>query len=242
MNSHQLILDCLNEAGIAHGGAPIPDPSDTAHYYVFIAASFDSAGRQQPTRNKLNGAAALLAQQGLKVDFLLADNHSKDIEAGVRATLLHAFSNDLRNVFLTVNRDIANVWIDVKRAIDQGTFDAMKERIEVFLRELDLTLGAVSRLGEANVPGKVAILNSIRISAPSSLQEISALLKRRDFVIPSIEWLTRRLDALRRSDDIVRLRDGTYGLTASALRALGTSQHGRSPDVSRLLALARGKR
>jgi hypothetical protein len=242
VNNQQLILDCLNKAGIAIGSSPIPDPGNAARYFVFIATSSDAAGRLQPTRRTLNEAAASLAQQGLIVEFLLADNQSKDIEAGVRATLLHSFPNDVRNVFLTVHDDIANVWIDAKRALDQSRRDAMKGRMKIFLTGLELTLGAVSTLGEANIPGKVAILKAIRLSAPSSPLEISALLKQREFVIPSNEWLTRRLDALRRSDEIVRLHDGTYGLTASALRSLGASQHGRSPDVSRLLALARGKR
>ena len=242
MTNQQLILNCLSAAGIAVGGLPIPDPGNDSRYFVFIATSSDAAGRLQPTRGTLNEAAASLAQQGLIVEFLLTDNQSKDIEAGVRATLLHSFPNDVRNVFLTVHRDIADVWIDAKRALDQSQRDAMKEKMEVFLRELELSLGAVSALGDANTPGKVAILNAIRVSAPSSPPEIAARLQRRDFVIPSNEWLARRLDALRRADEIVRLHDGTYGLTASALRSLGTSQQGRSPDVSRLLALARGKR
>lgn len=242
MTKQQLILDCLSAAGLAVGGSPIPDPANESRYFVFVVTSLDAAGRLQPSRSTLNEVAALLAQQGLIVEFLLTDNQSKDIEAGVRATLLHSFPNDVRNVFLTVDRNFANVWIDAKRALDQPQRDAMKERIEVFLRELELSLGAVCTLGEENTPGKVAILNAIRVSAPSSPPEIASQLQRRDFVIPSNEWLTRRLDALRRSNEIVRLHDGTYGLTASALRALGTSQQGRSPDVSRLLALARGKR
>lgn len=242
MTKQQLILDCLSAAGVAVGGSPIPDPANESRYFVIIATLLDAAGRLKPTRGTLNDAAATLAQQGLIVDFLLTDNQSKDIEAGVRATLLHSFPNDVRNVFLTIDRDVANVWIDAKRALDQSKRNAMKERIQVILRELDLSLGAVCTLGETNTPGKIAILNAIRVSAPSSPPEIASLLQRRDFVVPSNEWLARRLDALRRSNEIVRLHDGTYGLTASALRALGTSQKGRSPDVSRLLALARGKR
>ena len=166
MTKQQLILDCLSAAGVAVGGSPIPDPANESRYFVIIATLLDAAGRLIPTRGTLNDAAATLAQQGLIVDFLLTDNQSKDIEAGVRATLLHSFPNDVRNVFLTIDRDVANVWIDAKRALDQSKRNAMKERIQVILRELDLSLGAVCTLGETNTPGKIAILNAIHSKEP----------------------------------------------------------------------------
>ena len=79
MTKQQLILDCFSAAGLAVGGSPIPDPANESRYFVFVVTSLDAAGRLQPKRSALKEVAALLAQHGLIIEFLLTDNQSKDI-------------------------------------------------------------------------------------------------------------------------------------------------------------------
>ncbi|TDM06121.1 MAG: hypothetical protein C4K60_15850 [Ideonella sp. MAG2] len=135
------------------------------------------------------------------------------------------------------------VWIDAKRSLDEDHRLAISERLGLFLSSFALSLSSLTQLGEGNAPGKLALLRQIRASAPVTAEELREKLTRKGLSVPSADWLTRRLDVLRKASEVVRLGDGSYVPSAATIRALGTTLHGRSsPDVSRLLALARGKR
>ena len=175
------------------------------------------------------------------VEVLLINTQALDIESGARASLLHAYPDAVRNVFLSVTKQGVAVWIDAKRSLDDQLRKSIVERISVFLGQFDLTVDSLVTLGESNLPGKLALFNAIRHAAPTTIESLISRLQRSGFSVPSIDWLNRRLDAHRRAGDVVRLHDGSYALNLATIRALGTSQRGRSPDISRLLALARGK-
>jgi len=241
VNISTLIADELTSRGLAANSEPIRDLVDHNRYFVFLRVEFDERGRQSPTRHAIETAVAALKARGLTVEVLLIDTRTLDIESGARASLLHAYPDAVRNVFLSVGKQGVSVWIDAKRSLDEQLRKSITERLSVFLGQFDLKIDSLSTLGEGNVPGKLALLNSIRLAAPATLESLIARLQSSGFSIPSVDWLRRRLDVHRRAGDVVRLHDGSYALNAATIRALGTSQRGRSPDISRLLALARGK-
>lgn len=237
------IVDSLLRAGLTPASEPIRDPSDRAHYFIFVNVERDSTGRQSPSRQVLEAAIQLLKAQGISLDILLLDPVSQDIEAGARATALFAFPDLTRNLFLSVRQRDVVVWIDAKRTLDEDQRRTISDRLAIYLSSFNLRLASLTTLGEGNVAGKLALLRQIRASAPVSPEDLLTKLTNSGFTVPSAEWLARRLDALRKASDIVRLGDGTYAPSAATIRALGTTHQGRSsPDVSRLLALARDKR
>ena len=105
-----------------------------------------------------------------------------------------------------------------------------------------LKLGVVSLTTDEVLPSKLAILTIIRAEAPVAPQRILELLSAKGLSVPSMDWLSRQLDAYRKSGDVVRLATGSMALTKKALHVLGTKKNRASPDISRLLAMARGGR
>ena len=242
MSNSNLIIEELANRGLAANAEPIRDPVDPNRYFVFLRVEFDERGRQVPNRNAIDTAVAALTERGLAVEILLIDTRTLDIESGARASLLHAYPEAVRNVFLSIARQGVSVWIDAKRSLDDQLRKSISARLSVFLDQFDLAVHSLATLGEGNVPGKLALLSAIRFAAPATPESLITRLQSNGFTVPSVDWLMRRLEAHRRAGDVVRLHDGAYALTAATIRALGTSQRGRSPDISRLLALARGRR
>lgn len=242
MDNNIIILDQLTSRRLSMSTAPLRDPLDPSRYYVFLEVEFDERGHQIPTRRSIDSATSALKDLSINVDFFLVDTRSRDIESGARASLLHNFPDTVRNVFLSIGKEGVLVWIDAKRPLDDALRTTITQRVAVFLREFGLTVESLSTLGEGNIPGKLALLSAIRILAPTTPDFLLEDLQTRGFAVPSLGWLRRRLDTFRRSGEIIRLQDGAYALNVATISALGTSQRGRSPDVSRLLALARGNR
>lgn len=242
MSDERTVTTILTAHGMSLNAAPVSDPTRPSHYYAFVALDFDSNGHQIPSRRTLTSAIEALHGLNLAVEILLVDTRTRGIESAARASLLHIFPEFVRNVFITTTASKADVWIDAKRSLDEPKRAEITARLNVLLGAFDLQLGALATLGEGNVPNKLATLRAIRQLAPVLPDALSAELSRQGFEVPSADWLRRKLDTFRRSGDVVRLQDDAYVLSASAVRSLGTSQRGRSPDVSRLLALARGAR
>ena len=57
--------------------------------------------------------------------------------------------------------------------------------------------------------------------------------------MPSEGWMAHMADSLRKSGLVVRLKSGKYALSLAGLMALGSAKNAKSPDISRLLDLAR---
>lgn len=242
MSSNDLINEELSRHGLITNSEPIRDPAGNNRFFVFLHVDFDENGKQKPNRTIIETAVASLKDKDLIVEILLIDSRTLDIEAGARASLLHAYPDAVRNVFLSIIKQSVSVWIDAKRSLDEQLRKSIAERLTVYLVQFDLHFESLATLGEGNVPGKLAILRALRIGAPATLDSVMNLLQASGFTVPSLDWLRRKLDGHRRAGDVIRLGDGAYVLKAVTISALGSSRTARSPDISRLLALARGKR
>jgi len=232
------VLSTLQREGIPVSGTVIRDSGNGDHCFVYIPVERNAEGHQVPSNRSLHRVRGLLKEQGVNVEFILSDAHSQDIEAGVRATLLHAYGEELRNVFLSIKNKSAVVWVEQKKTIDASVRGAIAKKSTVFLHEVGLTLDSLLLTVDENLPGKLAFLNAIRQIAPADMKSIKNEFLTRGFSVPSDDWLNRKLDALRKAEAIVRLATGQYVVSARTLDVLGTVRAGRSPDVSRLLALA----
>lgn len=237
--SEVVVLQVLEEHGISPAGALIRDDTADERYFVFVNVGRSSENRQVPSNRRLHEAREHLAQQGVRVEFLLKDTLADDIEAGLRATILHAFINQVRNVFLSVSEGRAHIWIEPKTIPDDDAMPRMRERALHFLADFGLTIGSIRSTVNENLPSKLALLGVLRLHAPVTLLELRGQLEAVTFVVPSAEWLNRRLDALRREGAVVRTEAGLYALSLRCLTTLGTKKNAASPDVTRLLAMAR---
>lgn len=234
----QLVLK-LEELGIRVVGTVVRDAVPEDRFLVFVGVTRSPDNKQVPSNRKLNDAREVLAEFGVQVEFLLHDPQANDIEAGLRATLLHAFSDHVRSAYMSVTKGVGHVYLDPKKQIDDDMRSLIRRKAEHFLTGFDIKLGTLEpTVGEA-FPGTLACLSAIRQMSPVTVEGLSTQLVKVGFVVPSIDWLTRRLDVMRRNERIVRLEGGSYALALATLRALGTKKNRESPDIARLLALAR---
>jgi len=239
MINTSLIASSLEEVGISIIGSVVQDSAKETHFFVYVPVSRDSENRQIPSNRLLKKAQEAIELHGITVEFLLSDADSQNIEGGLRATLLHAFGEDIRNVFLSIDARLANVWFDQKRELTNKILLEVERKTRIYLNEVGIELRSLLTTSNENLPGKLACLNTVRQLAPANVSELREDLLRRGFSIPSEDWLNRRLDLLRKGGLIIRLSTSNYVLSRLALANLGTKKGGKSPDVSKLLALTR---
>lgn len=238
MLSSQEVEQFLREAGVPVAGAAIRDAEGGKIYYVFVEVRRDARGHQEPTNAALDVVKGTLAEMGVAVDFILTDGTMRDAEAGLRATLLHSFGGTVRNSFLSSKTRDAFIWIVPKRILSDTELDEIAAKARIFLSEVGLTLRQISTTTGENLPSRTRCLAMLKLAAPVTSARLAELLKKEGFVVPSDDWMTRRLDALRKNGQVVRMKSGRYAVSLETLRALGKVKGRASPDLSRLLALA----
>ncbi|MFZ5636433.1 MAG: hypothetical protein ACOY82_07570 [Pseudomonadota bacterium] len=236
------IYRALAEAGIEISGEVTSDPFIQDTFFAFVPTWRDKRNRQVPSNALLSSAITKLADSGIRLRFLLTDKMEGDIEAGLRATLLHEFGGCIRNVFLTISGKAAHVWLDQKREISETERSAIRLHAGRFLETFSIAAQSIQSLTSGRVASVSVTLKLIRLFAPISQQRLADEFVKKGFDLPSSTWLSRRLDSLRKSGDIVRTDDHQYALTLSGIKRLGSSKNKQSPDVIRVLALAAGRR
>lgn len=239
MDYELIIVEALRANDIALLSKIVSSASADPLYFAAVVVDRDSAGKQVPSNRTLRQIQENLLSQGVRVEFLLRYEKSEEIEGGLRATLLHSHIEHIRNVFVSFESGEAHIWIEPKHALESATINQMVERAEKFLSLFEVVLAGTSITSDEVLPTKLGILTAIRLLAPASLTSLAIELTRRGFKVPSPDWLHRRLDVLRKEGSLVRLAGGELVLTRHSLHVLGTTKNRGSPDISRLLALAR---
>lgn len=239
MHSTQEVERLLLDAGIPVSGSAIRNSgSQGFNYYVFVEVHRSARGRQEPTNTALDAVKTSLQNKGVLVEFVLTDGTTRDAESGLRATLLYSFRRMLRNVFLSTKVKDAFVWVVPKRRLNDTELDRIEAAARTFLASVGLKLNSITTTTGEDLPSRTRCLVMLRQAAPVTCSQLAALLRAKEFVVPSDDWLTRTLDALRKAGLVVRMKSGRYALSLQALKGLGTVKGRASPDVSRLLALA----
>jgi len=237
LSEHELTIS-LNEMGIPLAGVVISG-LETDVSFVFVRVTRDRDNAQRPSNLILHDAKKKLSERGANIEFLLVDDDAQEIESALRATLRRSFDKEIRNLFLSWEGKKGKILIEPKCAYGEDVEDAIRDKIRIFLSQVGIELCSIVRTAGENLPTMLACLSRIRHLAPVTEQLLKTDLISRGFSIPPDDWLRRRLDSMRRSGRIVRLANGSYALTLGSLRALGTIKGRASPDITRMLALAR---
>ena len=239
MNSEVAIKAALSAQGIGLANAIVADELPDGKHFVFIDVIRNADNHQVPSNLKLREVQELLRRENILVEFILIDAFTKDIESGARANLLHAFGDRIRNAFLAVERKQAFLWLVPKRQLSVEDLQSINLRLSHYLNAFELNLVETKITAFENLPTKTAILRRIRLKAPVEQGALENYFVAKNFLIPSASWFGHQLDGLRREGAIVRLKSGHYAMSLSSLQAMGTLKNRRSPDIERLLDLAR---
>jgi len=234
------IISTLEGGGIETISSVTDADLDGASYLVFIPIALDKNGKKSPSGHKLGKLREKLKAKGIDIEYVLTDGALFDLESGLRAALMMSHNNLVRNVFLQLKDRTGNIWIEPKQPLTSDAKAQIKTRASAYLKNFDLDAGDIVSTAEDNIPTITASLKAIRLLAPIKTSDLAVALSNANFVVPSDDWVRRRLDQLRKKGLVVRRNDGAYVLSLAGLRALGTRRDRASPDVVRLLALARG--
>lgn len=229
----------LKARGIGWIGEVVFDANSPSRGFVTVHVSRDARGHQTPSNALLKLAKDNLEANGISIEFLLQQGGQDEVEVGLRATLLHSHIEHIRNAFVSFNKNLVTVWIEPKRPLENEIIRQLEERSKAFLSLLDFQLEALAITADHSLPSTYALLTSIRQLAPAEFDQILSDAVGRGFSIPSQDWLSRKLDVMRKEGRIVRLRNAKYALTKFSLHQLGTTKGRDSPDIRRLLELAR---
>ena len=233
------ITQFLNSVGLPPLGKIVANPSIPKGYFVPLARSRDASGAQAPSGRALASARSTLLKGGYTIDFILINEEFRIVEESLRASLINSFPNEVRNLYYSASDTNPQAWIDFKKQPDADIKRRIAEHLDVFSRLFSLPGIVWSELGETKTPTKSEILSAVRQLAPIDIGQLVIQLESQGLVVPSPEWARRTLDALRKSKLVIRKGDGRYILTMEALSRLGSRKGNQSPDVRRILALAR---
>lgn len=239
--SFEPVLSILQKNGISLAGAVIDIPNTRVGIFIPAHVNRSSDGTLSPAKK-----AFLLAKQqieliGYEPEFLFVNERTEDAEHSLRSSLLVNFPETVRNVFLSVDTSRSNVWVDQKRFIEGVEWTRIEDHVLKSLQLFRLPPPVISSLSQISLPTRFELLAVIRLAAPVDCEALRNALIERDLTVPSLDWINRQFDLLRKSGLIVRRGDRHYVLTLDALQRLGTRKDRRSPDVQRLLALAKGR-
>ena len=232
------IISALEEEGIELAGRLVRSSGGEGKYFVPIFVETDSEGHMRPGSRKLRQIRERFLAEGLNIEFLHYDRSLRRIEGTLRSTILQVHSRDVRNVFADATARNLRVFVDLKSPADEVPSQIVS-MIHALADQYQLQCLQVSPLNSLNVATPFELLSIVRRLAPLNEKRLAAVLTQRGFVIPSEDWLARRLDALRRSEQLFRTKDKNYVLTLEGLLSLGSRKDRHSPDVTRMLALSR---
>lgn len=239
MEEFSQIQEVLTAYKVASSGPIVANPAQPGGVYISVQVQRDASGRQAPSHKTLAEIRHALEERGFKPQFFFIDEHARLFEEGLRGSLISSFPNSVRNSFISMEGPKAQIWLEAKREITAAEREDITTHIKKLTELYSIRSFSLSVSSEANLATNTEILSLIRYLSPAKCESIRDALVAREFDVPSLSWINHRLDAMRKTKLVVRMPDRTYALTAEALHRLGTIKGRHSPDVSRLLALAR---
>lgn len=233
------ISSLLAELEISLAGQIVAIPNSPAAFFVPVAIRRTGDGPPVPSKKTLLAAKHRLEQAGVLAEFLIVDKQTVEIEHSLRSSLLISYADLIRNSFLSREATDTTVWIEPKRALDPAERDRISEHVIEFAKLFALEKVLVLSLEDTTLATKYETLAAIRALAPVDCEHLRVELVRKGYTVPSLDWINRQFDLLRKAGLLVRLNDRRYVMSLDGLKRLGTTKNRRSPDIQRLLALAR---
>lgn len=234
------IMVVLHANGISLAGSIVKMPNVEGGIFIPIVTRRTSDGASKPAKSALLAAKQQIGELNYLPEFILVNEQSEEAEHSLRSSLLVSFPDLVRNAFLSIEASSSNVWLELKKQATEDEKQRLNEHVGQSIGLFKLPPVSVLSLADIELPTRLEILSLIRSMAPVNCEALHSELQHRGFTIPSLDWINRQFDLLRKTGFVVRRHDRNYVLTLNGLKRLGTSKGRRSPDVIRLLAIAKG--
>lgn len=238
MTSKEVLLLRLKNNGIEPLGIAGSGANDEDPMMVYISTA---PGRRAVSPQKASKLREDFFQEGLYVNFVLSDSAEQEIESGLRAKALALYGDFLRNVFFSVVRRHAVVWLDQKVQLTEEKEREIQSALSSYLSAFSYDSISYDNLKDKDLPTNFYLLRVLRHIAPADIRMLKVEIEKREKSVPSDDWLKRRMDQLRKNGLIVWVAGDNYVVSLKALKKLGSTKNRHSVDVSRMLAIARRK-
>lgn len=178
------------------------------------------------------------------IDVLVSFSESAD-KAGIEAGLLAILNANLKakkikSVSISfLNSSNVSVIVFCKGLESKEQDDVERFSLQ-FLTSMKLALKGVEYNDIVGVePSLMVILRALKSTYPITLEHLTSYLIKQNYYIESIEWLSKKLDLLRKKDFLVRSLDGMYRLTHYGIEQVPVTRSRTSSDVERILTIAK---
>ena len=177
-------------------------------------------------------------------DVLVSFSESAD-KAGIEAGLLVLLNANIKT------KKIKNVSISFYNSSDINIIVFCKglegkERVEVerlavqYITSMKMTLRSIEYNDIVGIePSLMVILRAVKSTYPITLENLAGYLIKHSYYIESIEWLSKRLDLLRKREFLIRSLEGVYRLTHSGIEQVPVTRSRTSSDIDRILTIAK---
>lgn len=227
-------------------GLHVRPNSDTVLISVPETAVGKTAADNSTSHRKLTFLKGKIASDlGIPVEFLLVrDSLQNQIESGLNGLLISSFPKHVREAFLSFNSDgVYDVWLELPEGAegDSESKGEIRSAVEKYFKVFNVKLGLLKTAAGFDLPSLTQILRAAKRFAPVKPAALFDALQELRLKVPSVSWIERKLDNLRRQKLVIRSVDGAYALTEDGLATVPHDRTRNSSDVERALAFGRRK-
>ncbi|USA40187.1 hypothetical protein [Pelagerythrobacter marinus] len=196
---------------------------------------------RETDRRKLNAFLRLLRNQGIPIEIGFATVRDNAFEAAVRESVAMRFGEVIYDV--STSRSPSGTSVSITYYENERI---SANEIRDHVQELSVLFGVKPlkiNIGERSVkPGVTEFLQLTRVFAPVTCERMQELIHDRGYPMPPLDWINHQFDLFRKRGFLIRREDQSYVLTLPGLLALGSGKSRYSPDVRRVLDLARARK
>lgn len=201
-----------------------------------------ASGRSTSARQLARLASDIKNSFDLSVTFAMrSQGDLAAIESGLRATLDRRYPDALTDVvFSFPTKDRAEVLFRRSAKSVSVSGAEVQAAIVALLNEANFLDVQVEELSaEPPLPSLMNVLRAVKVCAPATVEQLALHLEGNNFSFPDIRWLSKKLDAMRKRDWVIRSDDGMFALTVDGLSVVPATRRRTSSDIERILALGR---
>ena len=218
-------------------------PSDDG---FFVSITGELSGKsafyaQRKRRELLRAVRAKATELGTPCTIHLTVDDAIERLEQLLSAQLRIESPSVASVSLTLpRRNIVAIHITTDIIFDESHKRLLHKTAKRLIHHHGLDLQDITFLGPAaSIPSDAAILRSVRVIQPSSIQGLASDLEARGFKIKSRRWLQHQIDRLRQGGFVIASKNGPINLTGQAVANLPSFRGSRTADIERALAMGR---
>lgn len=196
---------------------------------------------RETDRRRLNAFLKVLRHQGVPIQIGFATVRDNAFEIAVRESVVMRFGEVIYDVSTSRSpsgTSVSITYYENEKIASNEIRDHVQELSVLFgVEQLRLSIGEKSLK-----PGATEFLQLARVFAPVTCERMQEIIQDRGYPTPELEWINHQFDLFRKRGFLIRREDRSYVLTLPGLLALGSGKSKFSPDVRRVLDLARARK